>query len=189
MKSNQRHQNTDRPVQQGKKSCKLVRRRLFGHSAKGDSGFLGGMICRSGIDLETPWVQRHIAACPRCQRRFSALNRVNLALALMKSQAHDKDLLGQANSGTIAVLQRDLRETSKAQTLREALPNMTIRDRIRLSHHAISHVAACIALLLLSKTGVFSTIKHSQAAGQKAVRQLYTSHLDADTADEVFPLT
>jgi hypothetical protein len=187
MKSNKSHQNADTPSSRGKRPCKFVRRRLFGQSSGQQAGFFASIMDGSRIDPETPWIQNHIASCPRCQRRFAALNRVNLALTLMKSRPHSKHLLSQANSQTIGVLQHRLRDTDKAQTLRSLLPNPTVRDRMCLARHSVAHVAACIAILLLSKIGIFSTIKHSQMAGEKAVRHLYASHLDADTTDEVFP--
>jgi len=187
MKSNKSHQNADRPPSETRRPCKFVRRRLLGQSSRQHAGFFANNMYGSRIDPETPWIQNHIASCPRCQRRFSALNRVNLALTLMKSRPHSKHLLSQANSQTIGVLQHSLRKTDKAQTLKSLLPNPTVRDRMCLARHSIAHVAACIAILLLSKIGIFSAIKHSQMAGQKAVRHLYASHLDADTTDEVFP--
>ncbi len=187
MKSNNNHQNTNSLPGWGKRPCKLVRRRLFGRTSGRHDGLFTGLLRGSGIDLETPWVHEHIASCPRCQRRFSALNRVNMTLALLKSRPHAKHLLSQANSQTINVLQHKLRETDKAQTLRTTLPDPSVRDRIWLARHSLAHVAACVAVLLLSKIGIFSTIKHSQVAGHKAVRHLYASHLDSDTTDEIFP--
>jgi hypothetical protein len=174
-------------VGQGKKPCKLVRRRLLGQPSEHRTGLFAKITNGPEIDFETPWIHRHIAACPRCQRRFSAMNRVNLALSLMKSRPHSKDLLSQANAQTVGVLQHKLRDTDKAQALSSLLPKQSIGDRIRLARHSLVHVAACIAILLLSKIGIFSTIKHSQNAGKRAVRQLYANHLDDDTTDEVFP--
>jgi hypothetical protein len=187
MKSNKSQNNSDKAVAQGEKPCKLVRRRLLGQPSERHAGLFASIMSGPEIDFATPWIHRHIASCPRCQRRFSAINRVNLALSLMKSRPHSRHLLSQANARTVGVLQHKLRETDKAQALSSLLPKQSIGDRIRLARHSLAHVAACIAVLLLSKIGIFSTIKHSQSAGQRAVRQLYASHLDDDTTDEVFP--
>ena len=170
MKYKSRQQNINMTAEQRKRPCGLVRRRLFGQASPPGSGRLLGLIKRTGIDLETSWVQKHIASCARCQKRFAALNRVNLAMTLLKTRPHGKDLLPRANTQAVDVL-----------------PSQTVPERVRLLHHSFAHVAACIGLLVLSKIGIFSTIKNSQIAGQRAVEQLYTSHLDADTADEVFP--
>ena len=185
--TNKSQNNAGKAPNQKERPCRLVRRHLSGQPSERHAGFLARIVKGPGIDFETPWIHRHIASCPRCQQRFSAINRVNLALSLMKSQAHGKHLLSQANSQTVGVLQHRLRDTDKAQALSSLLPSPSIGERIRLARHSLIHVAACIGILLLSKIAIFSTIKHSQIAGQRAVRQLYASHLDDDTTDEVFP--
>ncbi len=49
--------------------CKLARKRLFKHSSA-DGHRTGGWFSGAGIAIESPWIQRHISVCPRCQRRF-----------------------------------------------------------------------------------------------------------------------
>ena len=115
------------------------------------------------------------------------MNKVDLALTLLKARPHDKQLLSRANTQTVNVLQRKLRKTEKAHTLKSAFPVLSVAGRIHLLRQSFAHVAACVALLLLSKIGIFSTISNSQLAGRRAVRHLYANHLDADTTDEMFP--
>lgn len=187
MKSNTYQQNKDKAQDRERRPCKLVRRRLFGQVSVRDSSLWARLGHRPGIDFETPWVQNHISACPRCQKRFAAMNKVDLAFTLLRSQPHAKHLLSQANTQTVDVLQRKLRKTEKAHTLKSALPGLSVPGRIHLLHQSFAHVAACIAILFLSKIGIFSTIKNSQLAGRRAVKHLYANHLDADTTDEMFP--
>src|SRR5512146_1328201 len=69
---------------------------------------------------EAPWVQKHVAQCPRCQKRLAALGQVDLALSLIKSQPHQLDLLMRANTAALRMLSRDLREAREAERLEEA---------------------------------------------------------------------
>ena len=45
------------------------------------------------LDISTAWVQRHLAACPRCRRQIAGNSRLRLALLLVKTQPHSPDLL------------------------------------------------------------------------------------------------
>ena len=140
----------------------------------------------SRINLDTDWIQNHIANCPRCQRRFAAIGKVNLALSVMKSQPHKLDLLMRANSQAIGVLKHSLREAPEAQKLKAVLPEPKLLERWRKYAHPAANVAACIAILLLVKIGIFSSMDKFQTQGQKLVKQYYASQLGDDLADEIF---
>ena len=175
------------PVTQ-QRSCRLARRRLFGSppSERPADFRISGLFLWGGIPLEAGWIRRHMATCPRCQQRFSALAKVHLGLSLLKSQAHSLDLLSRANAGTVAVLHRDLRKTPKAQHLAQTLPQPTLRERIRLYQQTFSQIAACFALLILSKMGVFSSLEQTQKQGRIAMKHYYSVHLDDEMADDLF---
>jgi hypothetical protein len=168
--------------------CKLARKRLLGPPfSKRRSGFrITELFSWGGIALDADWVQRHVATCPRCQRRFSALGKVHVGLSLLKSQAHSLDLLNRANAEAVAVLHRDLRQAPKAQHLSHLVPHPTLREKIRLYKQAFSQIAACFVLLTLSKISVFSSLKQTQKQGQIAVKHYYQVHLDDDITDDLF---
>jgi anti-sigma factor RsiW len=139
---------------------------------------------RFGIDAD--WVQNHIANCPRCQRRMASVGKVNLALSLIKSQPQKLDLLSRANARAIGVLKHSLREAPKAQKLKAAQPEPKLLQRCSKYRHSATNAAACITILFLMKTGVFSSMSKFQAEGQKTMRQYYASQVGQDLADEFF---
>jgi len=143
-------------------------------------------LCVGRFDFNTDWMQNHIANCPRCQRRLSLAGKVNLALSVMKSQPHTLDLLMRANTQAISVLKHSLREAPKAQKLRTMLPEPKLLERWGKYGQSVANLAACIAVLLLMKIGVFSSMDAFQTQGQKVIRQYYTGQVGKDLADEVF---
>jgi len=140
----------------------------------------------SRIGLGADWVQNHIANCPRCQRRVTSLGKVNLALSVMKSQPHNLDLLMRANAQAIGVLKHSLRQAPKARKLRTLLPEPKLLERCRKYKRSVANVAACIAILLLMKIGIFSSMDKLQTEGQKVIKQYYASHVGQELADEIF---
>jgi len=138
------------------------------------------------LGLEAIWVQRHVAMCPRCQHRLASLGRVNLALELLKSQPHSLDLLSRANTQAVGVLKRSLREAPKADKLKAKRPEPALSEKCSKYTHSTANVAACLAILLLAKVGVFSCMDKFQTQGQKALKQYYASQVGKDLADEIF---
>jgi len=140
----------------------------------------------SRLGLDADWVQNHIANCPRCNRRLVNVGKVNLALSAMKSQPHKLDLLMRANTQAIDVLKHSLRRAPKAQKLRVMVPEPELFERCSKYTQSAANVAACIAILLLMKIGIFSSMDKFQTQGQKVVEQYYASQVGEDLADEVF---
>ncbi len=138
------------------------------------------------VNLNAQWVQNHIANCPKCRQRLASLGRVNLALSAIKSQAHSLDLLMRANTQAVRVLKHSLRNAPKAQKLKTAQPEPTLPERLAKYKHAVASAAACIAILLLMKTGIFSSVNRFQSKGQQVIRQYYVANAGEDLADEVF---
>ena len=141
----------------------------------------------SRINLNTDWIQNHIANCPRCQQRFAAIGKVNLALSVIKSQPHNLDLLMRANTKAIKTLKHSLQQSPKTQKLRTMLPEPKLLERWGKYAHSTANVAACITILLLMKIGVFSSMDKFQSEGQKVVKQYYASHVGDDLTNEIFP--
>jgi anti-sigma factor RsiW len=133
-----------------------------------------------------PWAQRHIANCPRCQRRLAALGKVDIALSVIKSQPHRLDLLMRANDAAIHMLSRRLRETAEADRLKQAQPEPSLAERLAGPQNALVNLAACLAVLALARTGIFTSLDKAHTRGRAAMKQYYTNHAGEDLADEIF---
>lgn len=140
----------------------------------------------SRFGLDAPWVQKHIANCPRCRRRLAAAAKVNLAFSLIKSQSHQLDLLAKANQHTIRHLRRDVRDLPKAQKLKRAVPEPGIFERLSKYRGAVANIAACIAIMLMMKMGIFNSARKFQDDSRRAMHQYYSRNAGADLADEIF---
>lgn len=140
----------------------------------------------SHVGPHADWVQNHAANCSRCQQRFASVAKVGLALSLLKSQPHKLDLLMRANAQAIGVLKHSLRQAPKAQKLKTTLPEPRLSERCAVHKRSIANVAACVAILLLMKTGVFSFMDKFQTQGQKVVKQYYAGRVGQDLANEIF---
>lgn len=141
----------------------------------------------SYLGIEAEWVQKHIANCPRCQRRLSAVGKVNLALSIIKSQPHKLNLLMRANAQAIGVLKHSLRQEPKVLKLITCVPQPKLLERWGKYTNSAANVAACIAILFLMKIGVFSSIDRFQTEGQKVIKQYYANHLGKELTDEIYP--
>ena len=133
-----------------------------------------------------PWVRRHIAHCPKCRQRLAALGKVDLALSVIKSQPHRLDLLAQANDAAIHMLNHRLREAAEAQQLKRVDREPDLSERWAGPQNALVNVAACLAVLVLAKAGIFTSLDRANARGQAAMKQYYTNHAGEDLADEIF---
>ena len=145
-----------------------------------------GTMAAGQLSIRARWIQEHIAKCPRCQRRLSGYSRAALALSLIKSQSHELDLLSRANARAISVLRRDIREVPKAEKLRQVQPEPNWFQRCRRYTHSLGHAAACAAILLLMRMGIFSSMETFQAKGEEAVRRYYAHRLGDEIADDLF---
>jgi hypothetical protein len=143
-------------------------------------------VISSRLGPEAEWVQNHIANCQRCQHRLVSLGKVNLALSVIKSQPHKLDLLSRANAQAIGVLKHSLREAPKAGKLKKILPEPKLLERCSKYTNPAANAAACIAILFLMKTSIFSSMGKFRNEGQKAVRHYYASHVGQDMTDELF---
>ncbi len=153
--------------------CKRIRQRLA------DSA-------RRRFSPEAVWVQRHVASCPRCQRRLAAIAKVDLALSAVKSQPHRLDLLMRANSAAMRMLNHQLREAAQARRLEEAKPEPCLMERCIRYRCAVTNVAACVAILFLTKAGIFSSFDKARTRGQAVMKQYYAAQAGEDLAGEVF---
>lgn len=157
----------------GAGECRKIRRRLV------DS-------MRRRLGPEASWVQRHVAHCPRCQKRLAALGKVDMALSIVKAQPHRLDLLMRANTAALRMLNHDLREAAKATELEQAQPEPCFLDRCGKYRNPITNVAACLAILFLTKAGIFSSFDKVHSQGQAALKQYYSTQAGEDVARDIF---
>ena len=135
-----------------------------------------------------PWVQRHVAHCPRCQHRLAALGKVDIALSVLKSQSHRLDLLVRANDAAIHMLSRRLRETADADRLKIVDAGLSPAERLAGPQNALVNVAACLAVLVLTKAGICTSLDKAHSRGEAAMRQYYVNQAGEDLASEVFEI-
>ena len=134
----------------------------------------------------TLWLQNHIAACPRCRGRIARVARVDFALTLLKSQPHSIDLLARANISAINVLKHSLRESPKADKLMQTEPADAWRQKCGAHIIPLAKTAACLAVILIIKLGVLSSMDNFCKQGGNAVEHYYARHLGQEYADEIF---
>ena len=138
------------------------------------------------IGPDAGWVRWHVANCPRCRNRMVALGRADLALSAIRSQSHRLDLLMRANAEAVRMLNHQLRAAARARGLEESKPEPSRTQRCSRHMHILANVAACVAILALTKTGLFSSLNKAHTQGQKVMQQYYANHAGEDLAGEVF---
>jgi hypothetical protein len=114
------------------------------------------------------------------------LGKVELAISLLKSQPHRLDLLMRANTQAIGVLKHSLRTTMKAEMLRKIQPEPGIFERCARYKRSFANAAACIAIAVLLKSGVFSSAQAFESQSRKAVEHYYASQAGEDIARDIF---
>jgi hypothetical protein len=114
------------------------------------------------------------------------MTRVDLALSTIKAQPHRLDLLMRANSAAVRMLNHQLREAARGRRLEEAKPEPCLLERCGRYRTALTNVAACIAILFLTKVGIFSSFDEARSGGQAVMKQYYATQAGEDLAGEVF---
>ncbi len=132
------------------------------------------------------WVQRHAARCPRCQQRLATMAQVDLALSVVRAQPHRLDLLMRANTCAVRMLSRQLREDARSQGLGQAEHESGVLEQRGRYRGTLTNVAACLAVLFLAKTGIFSSFDKANTRGQAVMKQYYASQIGEDLAGEIF---
>ena len=174
-----------RLLKRGEKRRSLVRQEAERNLCRKLRRRLEASLSRS-LGPDAPWVQRHVAHCPRCRKRLADLGRVDWALRIIKSQPHSLDLLKRANSCAVRMLNHKLRDGARQRRLDEAGPEPALIERCRKYENVAVNVAACIAILFLTKAGLFSSFAKARTEGHQAMKQYYATQAGQDLADEIF---
>lgn len=153
--------------------CRQIRRRMVNSIAR-------------RLGPEAPWVQRHVAHCPRCQKRLAALGKVDLALSFIKTQPCRLDLLTRANAAAVRMLNHQLQEAAKEKELEQATPEPTLIEWCGKYRNSITNVAACIAILFLTKAGIFSSFDKVCTHGETALKNYYAAQAGEEVAQDLF---
>jgi len=111
---------------------------------------------------------------------------VDIALSVIKSQPHPSDLLTRANAAAIRMLSRQLRQTEAAGKLQEDQSEPSPAERYAGHQGAIANVAACIAILMLARAGIFASLDKARTRGEATMKQYYTTRAGEDLAGEIF---
>ena len=135
--------------------------------------------------LQFGWMDEHIASCPRCQKRINRIGNVDLALSLLKTQPHSRNLLANANTKATNVLKHSLRFAPKADKLRNYQPQPAWIQRNNSVIQSIINVAACVTVVSLMKIGVFSSMHTFQDESKGVLEGYYSQHLDSDEVSEL----
>lgn len=125
-------------------------------------------------------LRRHVRQCPACRRRVAGAGRLRVAMALLKSARHDRDLLMRANRRTVAALSCELRADPAAERLRHQRPRTPLRLRLARYGQVIPHAAACLLIALLLRAGTLVERHDLTAAGREMLRDHYARRLDED---------
>ena len=135
---------------------------------------------------EVPWIADHIATCPKCQKRLGNIARVNLALSLVRSQTHEIDLFKNANTKAVSTLKHSLRYSPDADKLKEFQPRPNIFNRNARLISSITNIAACLAIIILLKIGIFSSLDNFKQKGDESMKQYYAKYLDEESINDIF---
>lgn len=129
----------------------------------------------------------HVAYCPRCQRRLAIVNRVEIAMMLLKTQSQDIDLLARANSKALDAMKHSLRNAPQSAMLRTTQVG---QNRFEKNHPGLERAlnfAACVFVLVMIKTGVSNSLLDYKRQGEDVILNYYARNLDSQMLDEIFP--
>lgn len=128
---------------------------------------------------------RHLESCPRCRKRAALLDRIELALDLLRTEQRPFDLLKKANTRAVGTLAHGLRETPDAGRLREQMPRPGWLELHTPALDKLLNVAACLFMVLIIKTGVFADLTKLENTGRKAVNNYYARNLSAEGLNDI----
>jgi len=132
-------------------------------------------------------LDNHVAGCPKCQQRLATVNRVEVALMLVKSEPYEMGLLARANNKALNVLTRSLRFAPKSTLLRQAKSDTNRIEKARPFIEKVLNVAACLFVVIMIKTGVSHSLLDYKEQGEAVIHNYYARNLDSQMFDEIFP--
>ena len=92
----------------------------------------------------------------------------------------------RANTAAMRMLSHSLREAAQAAKLEEARPELSLLERWGRYRSPVTNIAACVAILFLTKAGIFSSFGEVRTRGEAALKQYYVNQAGEEAAREVF---
>jgi hypothetical protein len=132
-------------------------------------------------------LSHHVSHCPRCQQRLAIVNRVEIAMMLIKTQPLDAGLLARANNKALDTLKHSLRKAPQSAALRTTQPDLSRFEKIRPGLERVMNTAACLFVVLMIKTGISSSLIDYREQGETVIHNYYARNLDSQIFDEIFP--
>ena len=129
----------------------------------------------------------HVVECPKCQKRLATINRVEVALMLMKSEPYEMGLLARANNKALDVLTHSLRFAPKSTLLRQAASDTNPIEKAHPLIERVLNVAACLFIVIMIKTGVSHSLLNYKEQGEAVIHNYYALNLDSQMLEEIFP--
>lgn len=129
----------------------------------------------------------HVSNCPRCQQRLAIINRVEVAMMLLKMQPQDVGLLARANNKALGTLKHSLRDAPQSAALRTTQADQNRFEKIRPGLERVMNTAACLFVVLMIKTGISSSLIDYREQGETVIHNYYARNLDSQIFDEIFP--
>jgi hypothetical protein len=111
---------------------------------------------------------------------------VDLALSFIKTQPHQLDLLTRANAAAVRMLNHSLQEAAQEKELERAAPEPRLIEWCAKYRNPITNIAACIAILFLTKAGIFSSFDKVCTRGEAALKHYYAAQAGEDVAQDLF---
>jgi hypothetical protein len=147
---------------------------------------------RQGLTLafKTRVLQRlneHVAECPKCQKRLSMVNRVEVALMLMKSEPYKMGLLARANNKALDTLKHSLRFAPESTLLRQAKSDTNRIEKTRPFIEKALNIAACLFVFVMIKSGVSHSLLDYREQGENVIHNYYANNLDSQMLEDIFP--
>ena len=145
--------------------------------------------CGMMHSVKMRWLRRlddHVADCPKCRKRLLRVNRVEVALMLMKSQPYEMGLLARANNKALDVLTHSLRFAPKSTLLRQAKSDTNRIEKARPFIERVLNVAACLFIIIMIKTGVSNSLLDYKRQGEAVIQNYYARNLDEQLFNEIF---
>lgn len=129
-------------------------------------------------------LQEHATHCPRCRQRLLGVHRLQMGLTLMRTQVHGHDLLMRANRRAIAAMSYTVRDLPQAEVLRHAQPKFPWRQRMARYGQGLTHAAACLAVMLCLRLGIFQSVAKLQEGGQRMAQEYQANHFGDELNDD-----
>lgn len=129
------------------------------------------------ISTESRALRDEWAAAAADDRADPGLRRVATAMLRMRSQRPTQPLLARANSRALRFVDSALRRSRMCRQLQQTTPGLPWRTRLALTGGRFALATAACLVLLLCKTGVFSTFDSVSRTADRMAKAHVDRHI------------